>query len=87
MSDVRDLRITLAFDMTRFLSAIEKTIRALDELARAFDLVFHSRPRSTPGEWAYRFATWLGFAPLEVLAWLETCPGAFADEFGEGWQP
>jgi hypothetical protein len=82
-----EIHITITFDMTPLLAATEKAIRAMDELARAFELVFHSRPRSRPGEWIYKFATWLGFSPLSVLVWLESCPGAFADEFGEGWPP
>lgn len=41
---------------------------------------------SVAGREVFLVATWLGFCALDVLAWLETCPGAYERDFGEGWR-
>jgi len=77
--------LKLQVEADAFRAACERAVEAIDRLVAA-RLGVWPRPLSAPGAIVYRAALRLGFCSVDVLAWLETCPGAFADEFGDGWE-
>lgn len=80
---MKDLLINLQFDATELMKALEE---ATYTFQRFVDVLLSSgRELTSAGLWAYNIARFVGFLPEEVIAWLETCPGAFEDEFGEGY--
>lgn len=77
----------VCLDMRSFDEAMDAAIRRLEVWSSALlEAIGESRRLSRPGRIAFNVATCLGFTDSSVLAWLETCPGAWADEFGEGWK-
>jgi hypothetical protein len=79
-----DFDAFVAMDWGEFARGMDTIAAALAELAAAFTPSTW-RPFTGAGAWVYRCATGIGFAPYDVIAWLQTCPGAFRDEFREGW--
>ncbi len=70
--------------MARSADAIEKQFAPFVQAIYNGDLNW--RELSPAGLLAWRIAAWFGFSGIAIFRWLETCPGAFADEFGEGWE-
>ena len=93
---MKDFDVTIYFDATEFNRALEHIIEGFKRLAAEADRVkkilenlgdyISFRKLSTGGRWALAIALKLGFARKNILKWLEECPGAYQDEFGEGWQ-
>lgn len=73
--------------VARIAVSFEAFTQSINRVAEAFLQLYtilngHPwRELTVPGWWAYRLGRWVGFGELDVLAWLETCPGAFEDEF------
>jgi hypothetical protein len=57
-----------------------------ENFGRILRKIFHvyEHELSVGGRVVYRLLRALDFAPLNIIVWLETCPGAFRDDFG-GW--
>jgi hypothetical protein len=73
--DATTLVVRIGAALDGFTAALEEASRAFIALGEAMGIK-RSRPLTVPGRWAYDLATLFGFAHLDVLAWLETCPGA-----------
>lgn len=76
---ISEIFVTISASFDELAAAFLKASNAINALGRLL------RERTMSGSIVFWIAVFLGFDPLAVVGWLESCPGAFADEFGDGW--